>query len=113
MPLPPTAPAPIKSMSIAPKEEKKESLGLGDGKSDGEMDEAKDHWIVPGLYVKILNKNIADGQFYGKKGTSSSSSFFYCSFFFCTFPVFDFWFSRHYDPFSFSLSPCSRDSESH
>jgi len=35
---------------------------------DDEEDITKDYWIIPGLVVKILNKNIADGQFYGKKG---------------------------------------------
>jgi DNA/RNA-binding protein KIN17 len=33
-----------------------------------EEDHIKDYWIIPGLVVKILNKTIADGQFYGKKG---------------------------------------------
>jgi len=31
-------------------------------------DEVRDYWIVPGIIVKLLNKNIGNGQFYGKKG---------------------------------------------
>lgn len=60
-----TAPAPKKA--VPPKaEEKKEPIAKSVSR-DAEMDETKDHWIIPGLFVKILNKNIADGQFYGKK----------------------------------------------
>jgi len=33
-----------------------------------EDENVKENWIVPGLIVKVMNKNIADGQFYGKKG---------------------------------------------
>jgi len=28
-----------------------------------------DNWLIPGLIVKVMNKKVADGSYYGKKGT--------------------------------------------
>jgi len=27
-----------------------------------------DYWLIPGIVVKVLNKKVGDGTFYGKKG---------------------------------------------
>jgi len=31
--------------------------------------EINDNWLIPGLIVKVMNKKVADGSYYGKKGT--------------------------------------------
>jgi len=43
-------------------EEKKQNI-----EKENEVEDFKEYWIKPGLIVKILNKTIAYGQFFGKK----------------------------------------------
>lgn len=72
-PIAPNARSPIASSSTASK------LGASSSNSlDSIMEEQekrreregrKDHWLHPNIVVKVLNKEVGGGQFYGQKGT--------------------------------------------